>query len=147
VDAVRGEEVSGIRAQLRLEPAAVSARQARRFVSEILRRWGQESLIDPTTLLVSELVTNAVVHARSEVELAVMKAAAADAALRVEVRDSSARQVRLGEFEAEALSGRGVALVDAVAARWGVEYAASGKLVWFELEPHLGTELNHRQAG
>jgi anti-sigma regulatory factor (Ser/Thr protein kinase) len=143
---VRGEEVSGIRAQLRLEPAAVSARQARRFVSEILRRWGEESLIDQTTLLVSELVTNAVVHARSEVDLSVMKAAE-DAALRVEVRDSSARPVRMGAFEAEALSGRGVALVDTLADRWGVEHDATGKLVWFELEPRLGTELDQRQAG
>ncbi|MDQ1645518.1 MAG: hypothetical protein QOJ50_1702, partial [Cryptosporangiaceae bacterium] len=44
-------------------------------------------------------------------------------------------------------SGRGVALVDALAARWGVENEQSGKLVWFELDNDFGAGLESRQAG
>jgi anti-sigma regulatory factor (Ser/Thr protein kinase) len=135
-----------IRAELNLEPAATSARQARRFVSETLTLWGDEQLIDCAALLVSELVTNAVIHARSAVGL-VVSHAGAHTAVRVEVRDASARPVRMGGFDSEALSGRGVALVDALAARWGVENEQSGKLVWFELDNDFSTGLESRQAG
>jgi anti-sigma regulatory factor (Ser/Thr protein kinase) len=98
-------------------------------------------------LLVSELVTNAVIHAGSEVGL-VVSHAGAHATVRIEVRDSSARPVRMGSFEAEATSGRGVALVDALAARWGIVVDENcGKLVWFELDNDLGAHLENRQAG
>ena len=135
-----------IRAELSLEPAATSARQARRFVSETLTLWGDEPLVDCAALLVSELVTNAVIHARSAVGL-VVSHAGARTTVRVEVRDASARPVRLSSFDNDSVSGRGVALVDALAARWGVESESSGKLVWFELDNDFGAHLESRQAG
>jgi anti-sigma regulatory factor (Ser/Thr protein kinase) len=140
------EEVWRIRAELSLEPAATSARQARRFVSETLILWGDDPLVESAALLVSELVTNAVIHARSEVGL-VVSHAGAHATVRIEVRDSSGRAVRMGSFETDTTSGRGVALVDALAARWGIVNESCGKLVWFELDKDLGTHLENRQAG
>ena len=146
----KGQPVSGgegfrIRAHTRLEPIATSARMARRFVLETLAGWGDEASMDCASLLVSELVTNAIVHARSAVELELSRDADADV-LRVAVRDASVRPPRMGGFDLEALSGRGLALVEALSDRWGVEADASGKLVWFELTSHLGSHLQSRQT-
>jgi anti-sigma regulatory factor (Ser/Thr protein kinase) len=118
---------------------------ARRFVLETLAGWGDEASMDCASLLVSELVTNAIVHARSAVELELSRDADADV-LRVAVRDASVRPPRMGGFDLEALSGRGLALVEALSDRWGVEADASGKLVWFELTSHLGSHLQSRQT-
>jgi anti-sigma regulatory factor (Ser/Thr protein kinase) len=90
-------------------------------------------LEEAAALLVSELVTNAVVHARSEVGLVVGRSEKR-AVLRIEVHDGSAQRPVPGMFELEALSGRGMALVEAMASRWGVESDGTGKRVWFELD-------------
>src|SRR5215207_9091859 len=80
----RYEEVGRIRAHIHLAPALTSARQARRFVSDTLAEWGDERFVDAASLLVSELVTNAVVHARSEVDVVVDRVGI-HAVLRIEV--------------------------------------------------------------
>ncbi|MCW2566075.1 MAG: hypothetical protein JWN54_172 [Mycobacterium sp.] len=85
----------------------------------------------------SELVTNAVTHAGSEVHLVIGRGGHY-AVLRVEVADFSAEPPRLGGFDLDALSGRGLALVEALADRWGVETHNSGKRVWFELADSNG---------
>jgi hypothetical protein len=77
-------------------------------------------------------VTNAVTHARSEVHVVIGRGGGF-AVLRVEVGDVSAEPPTLGGFDLDAISGRGLALVKALAHRWGVETHSSGKLVWFEL--------------
>ncbi len=65
------------RALLGLEPTPQAAGEARHFVAEVSRRWGIDDVIDQVTLAVSELVTNAVLHARTniDVELCVIGAA------------------------------------------------------------------------
>jgi len=65
------------RALLGLEPTPRAAGEARRFVAEVSRRWGTDDAIDQVVLAVSELVTNAVLHARTniDVELCVIGAA------------------------------------------------------------------------
>lgn len=109
-----------------------SARAARRFMDETLRTWAVEELLDAVNLLVSELVTNAVVHARSEPEVAVVLTSDA---LRVEVADRGEGSAELKAAADFDTSGRGIALVDMMAARWGVDPRADGgKAVWFELE-------------
>lgn len=139
------EEVAGIRVHLRLEPAAASARRARRFVSEILATWGEDGCADAASLLVSELVTNAVIHARSPVELVVGRGS--PSTLRFEVYDSSARVPRVRGFDPESVSGRGLALVEAMSERWGVETGITGKHVWFELQgTDRGAHLAASQA-
>jgi anti-sigma regulatory factor (Ser/Thr protein kinase) len=128
--------VGGIRAHIRLAPATTSARQARRFVRDTLSRWGDERFVDAAALLVSELVTNAVIHASSPIDVSVGHEGI-HATLRIEVRDQSLRPVQVRGFDPEAVGGRGLALVEAISDRWGVENDDAGKRVWFELERPL----------
>src|SRR5206468_2951238 len=81
-------------------------------------------------LLVSELVTNAVLHARTDLTVAVERRGEN---VRVSVSDGSARQPRLRHHSVEAGTGRGLLLVERMARRWGVEPAGTGKVVWFEV--------------
>jgi anti-sigma regulatory factor (Ser/Thr protein kinase) len=83
-------------------------------------------------LLTSELVTNAMEHGSGAI---VLRLAATDHTLRVEVADDSVQEPKLQAENTELLSGRGLRLVDALAPGWGVAPATSGggKLVWFTL--------------
>ena len=107
-----------------------SARTARRFVNDVLARWGCADLQDGAELLVSELVTNAVVHAHSTVELAVHLR---PERVRVEVIDSAREHVRRRDAKEDEQSGRGMALIEAIAVAWGINSLLSGKSVWFEM--------------
>ncbi len=108
-----------------------SVRSARRFVSGVLDDWGCAELDDGAALLVSELVTNAIVHAHSTVELAVHLR---PTRIRVEVIDTAREHVRRRDAKDDEQSGRGMALIEAIAAAWGVDSLLSGKSVWFEME-------------
>ncbi|MDQ1464953.1 MAG: hypothetical protein QOC73_1894 [Actinomycetota bacterium] len=104
-------------------------RAARRFVAETLRRWDKDELIPDALLVVTELATNAVVHARSDFVVVVSPAGQS---VRIAVRDASAvvptrRQPSLG------ITGRGLELIDALASSWDVEMLPDGKEVWAEL--------------
>ncbi len=79
----------------------------------------------------SELVTNAVLHAGSDVEVMVRLT---DTAARIEVTDASANDVAPRDAASDEDSGRGLALVGNLARRWGVRPApGGGKTVWFEI--------------
>lgn len=109
-----------------------SGRAARRFMEETLEQWDCGELLDSVNLLVTELVTNAVVHAESGAEVAVVLTSRV---LRVEVTDHGT-----GDFEPRRAadldtSGRGIALVDTLSTRWGTDPRADGgKVIWFEME-------------
>ena len=119
-------------ASQRFEQDAQSPRAARRFVSQALTAVDDDDLTDTVTLLVSELVTNAVLHAGSDVEVLVRLTATA---ARVEVTDASARAVAPRDAASDEDSGRGLALVGNLARRWGVREApGGGKTVWFEVD-------------
>jgi DNA-binding NarL/FixJ family response regulator len=125
-------------ASQRFDQDAQSARAARRFVSQVLTGWDDEEgdLTDTVTLLVSELVTNAVLHAGSEVEVSVRLT---PTAARIEVTDASANSIAPRDATTEEDSGRGLALVGSLAQRWGVRPAAGGgKTVWFEVQRFPG---------
>ncbi|MDX3456927.1 ATP-binding protein [Streptomyces sp. ME02-8801-2C] len=121
------------------DPRPSAAREARAEIRKQLEEWGlagrgdltdpADELLDVAELLVSELVTNAVLHAASPFRLTVW---AAHGVLRCEVTDTGRRtpQVRCAGV---AESGRGMFLVDALARRWGCHQEGSGKTVWFEL--------------
>jgi anti-sigma regulatory factor (Ser/Thr protein kinase) len=115
-----------------LPAAAASARAARRFVTDTLARWECGDLTETVELLTCELVTNVVLHARSAVEVRIRRVADA---LRVEVADPSPDlpQTSGAVYADDAATGRGLVLVDALAAAWGVEPTADGKVVWFEV--------------
>jgi DNA-binding NarL/FixJ family response regulator len=121
------EEVS---TRLAADPA--SARAARRFVRDALAGADSEDLEETVTLLVSELVTNAVIHGGGDVEVLVRLL---PASVRVEVMDASATAPVPRAAADEDTSGRGLALVESLARRWGVDpVAGGGKTVWFEVD-------------
>ena len=127
------EVVEGVVAEVKAGLAAdtSSAGHARRFVDDVLSRWQCAEVLDDVQLLVSELVTNAVIHAGSDVEIAVRLL---NDAVRIEVVDTApvtALQPSSPEDEDE--SGRGLLLVETLASSWGVEPLESGKSVWFEV--------------
>ena len=104
-----------------------SAGAARQFLSVTLESWGDDDYEFAAVLLLSELVTNAVLHARTEI---VVRLTRLDDALRMEVGDGSTRAPLTRHYSAEATTGRGLALVDSLAREWGVEVAHDGKVVW-----------------
>ncbi len=122
------------------EPAAVAA--ARRFVRETLQSWlaaepapEGRGLVDDAVLLTSELVTNAVVHAGTPVQVTCRLA---DGGLEVMVRDSLPASMVPGPVKdqnipAERTSGRGLLLPSALASAWGVTYGRAAKAVWFRM--------------
>lgn len=118
------------RLELPATPAAASV--ARLFVRCLCEEWGVGSVADVAELLSSELVTNAVLHARSGIEL---EAARTSTALRVDVRDVGQGRIQSKTQQAptEAEGGRGLSIVESLAEDWGVEESASGKSVWFTL--------------
>lgn len=116
-----------------------AVREAREFVSNSLREWACEPLIDTAVLLTSELVTNAIMHARTG---PTVRMSLKGSALRIEVVDHGEGTPLKRTAAPEDVSGRGLALVEAMAARWGVidnDLGTGGarkpKVVWFELSP------------
>jgi DNA-binding NarL/FixJ family response regulator len=106
-------------------------RLARRFVNSALDRWGAKSEIELVELLVSELVTNSILHARSDVEVSVT--IAADVA-RVSVFDSSPDPPVRKTVRPDGTTGRGLLMLDALSSAWGIAFAPGGKSVWFEIK-------------
>jgi anti-sigma regulatory factor (Ser/Thr protein kinase) len=119
-----------LRATLSAEPEQVA--EARRLVAGYLRERGEEDG-EVAVLLVSELVTNAILHGRAPLEL---RAHTEGSALRVEVRDQEAASppVLRGDADLTEVGGRGLQLVDTLADRWGWCEEDQGKVVWFELD-------------
>jgi anti-sigma regulatory factor (Ser/Thr protein kinase) len=113
-----------------LEPADLSPRRARALVREALADTSVEHLLDDALLLVSELVTNAVVHAGTEIAL---RAAIGDGGMTVEVTDRGTGRLAPGQAAETAGSGRGLMLVDMLATEWGTRYGRATKTVWFRL--------------
>jgi len=91
--------------------------------------WGDSA--DTVALLVSEMATNAVLHAYGpEIRVRVLDRGLR---LRVEVSDGSAALPVPRDASARAENGRGLALVEALAAGWGTDLSPGGKTVWFEV--------------
>ena len=133
------------RAEAEFTPDLASPRAARRFVADVL---DDTSLpVDLILLLVSELATNAVLHARTDFTVRVVVDDGVHRA-RVEVEDGNERPPSIAHTPAEATSGRGLQLVQSLAESWGVEGRIAGKLVWFELSDHAddGGDRRDREA-
>jgi anti-sigma regulatory factor (Ser/Thr protein kinase) len=95
-----------------------------------LSAWDLDAHRDIAELLVSELVTNAINHGRTT---CLLELTATSTVLRAAVADDGGGAPQLRYAGPEAESGRGLAIVEALASRWGVEPTSSGKVVWFEL--------------
>jgi anti-sigma regulatory factor (Ser/Thr protein kinase) len=115
---------------LDLAPYPASVGVARRFTVDTLRRWGRDDLTTSGALLVTELVTNAILHARTMIQVILERR---DDAVRVEVRDGSPVRPALRNHGLDATTGRGLALVSKLAESWGVDVSGAGKVVWAQL--------------
>ncbi len=111
-----------------LQPRHETPGRARRLAAHTLRRWGLDHLIEPTELMVSELVTNAVQHATRPVTLSLVRTSR----LRCEVGDDSPLLPRRRRAGPEDERGRGLQIVARCADRWGATRLGAGKVVWFE---------------
>lgn len=118
------------RASIELPAQITSGRRARVFLAELLSDWRLEPLVDTAMLLTTELVTNAVIHAQSTVNVTIRRRADR---LRVEVADTGGGALQLRTPSPEATNGRGLQLMEALATAWGTSAYEAGKLVWFEL--------------
>jgi anti-anti-sigma regulatory factor len=138
-----------LRAELPLGPSPTAAAAARWFVRDTCWRWRLEEVDDPdgpmeqlwvqdlvdrAELVVSELVTNAVVHTKGSLRL---RLEWREERLHLAVHDQLPRLLRLagepGDLENE--GGRGLLIVDQLASRWGVQHPAEGgKVIWCVLE-------------
>jgi len=120
-----------------LPAANLSVRLARQATRAVLTAWRLAHVEETAVLLVSELVTNAVRHARGTDVIAV-DLRAARTLLRIEIQDTDRHwpQPRVPDGFDE--SGFGFVLVDALAGKWGVRETETGKAVWAELDTRQG---------
>ena len=117
--------------QLAAQPAEVP--RVRQAVQDWLRAAGNRCDWFTAELLVTELVTNALLHALPPLEVRVKALGAAG--VRIEVFDAARdRLPSRDDSPLDADNGRGLEIIAALASRWGTESASSGKLVWVELD-------------
>jgi PAS domain S-box-containing protein len=120
----------GLRVSRQLPSHPSSAGQARRMVRQLLTEHGREDLVEPAQLLMSEVVTNALVHSPNPIDVAIQ---ATETGVLVEVADGSRNVPQPRHYAPTASTGRGLALLEHTANAWGVVPGLRGKTVWFEL--------------
>jgi anti-sigma regulatory factor (Ser/Thr protein kinase) len=118
------------RAAIVLASESASLFAARSFVCSMLDLWDREDPENVVALLTTEIVSNAVRHAVGSVclELALLR----DGNLRVEVRDGCPDAPVVRRSNPGGVGGHGLAIVETLARRWGVERYEDSKVVWFE---------------
>lgn len=113
-------------------PTACSS--ARSVIRDVLRQWDLDDLVPTAELLASELVSNALRHSSGPLRLTLERVSG----LRCLVSDGTVDLPRPADAGPDDESGRGLLLVDMLAARWGCEVGPEGKNVWFELSGDAG---------
>lgn len=116
---------------LQLDGRRQDASRARAFLETLLPRLGWGPATDDATLLVTELVANVVLHARTA---CAVRVTADDDELRVIVKDESPALPRLRHFSEDSTTGRGLRLVERLADTWGSSPLGAGKEVWFAFD-------------
>ena len=125
----RSMRPAAARVALPRSPSSVAA--ARRFIEARAAAWSfPEQASEQLVLIGSELVTNAVLHARTGLTLTLELR---DDRVRISVMDRSKAPATLRHYRPDALTGRGLGVVAALSDSWGVSAAADGKVVWAEL--------------
>ena len=114
------------------QPDPTSSREARRRVSDVLEASDLEAAATTAALVVGELATNAVLHARTPFEVRVL---VRPDVIRIEVHDETGRKPTRRYFSDHATSGRGLRLVEELCHAWGVDVdvGGGGKTVWAEV--------------
>jgi anti-sigma regulatory factor (Ser/Thr protein kinase) len=130
VAAVSEDPFADSDAVVRLPPHPSAASAARRFVCETISSWGLPPP-DDTSLLTSEVVTNALNHAEGNVAIRVRRE---NNHAFVEVHDHQSEPPVQREVDPQRRGGNGLILLDALAECWGVtQIHDDGKIVWFEV--------------
>jgi hypothetical protein len=115
-----------------LAPHPGSAAAARKLATAFAERHHlSDDAADALCLVTSELVTNAVLHARTNV---VLTLEVRPAVARITVRDGSRATLAVRNYSAEAVTGRGLGVVEALSRAWGAVADGDGKLVWAEFD-------------
>jgi anti-sigma regulatory factor (Ser/Thr protein kinase) len=127
-------------AVLVLEPETASVARARRWARQVLAGWHADEQEWTLSQLLTEVVTNAVLHADTRFRVRLERGAHTDA-LRCEVTDTSAVRPRRRQHSHEATTGRGLQMVADLSRRWGVVSVDGGKTVWFEVDPDADLRL------
>ena len=118
-------------AQIALPRSPSSVGAARRFIVARTAAWAfPKPVADQLVLIGSELVTNAVLHARTELTLTLELR---EDRVRISVKDRSQAPPTPRHYRPDALTGRGLGVVAALSDLWGVSTAPDGKVVWAEL--------------
>ena len=111
-----------------LAPHPTAPRASRDFVSRTLLDWGLSRHLPAACLVVSELVTNAMIHAGTTIDLTVARHGQA---VRIAVRDRGTRLPEQGDADTLDVHGRGLTIVAGLSGAWGVlPHAEGGKVVW-----------------
>ena len=116
-------------------PTAEAPRAVRAWIRGLLRDERHAPLEHAACLVVTELVTNAVLHARTPMCVAIELRGDG---LRLSVADQNPHQPALRTYDNDATTGRGLHLIDVLADRWGLEERPGGKAVWCELVAPTG---------
>jgi anti-sigma regulatory factor (Ser/Thr protein kinase) len=109
-----------------------SVRDARRFLSAALQAWDAADYDFGAPQVLSELATNAALHARSSYTVTIVLD---DDGLLLEVTDGSSRLPRARHYAPDATTGRGMGLVAALSLEWGASTVQAGKTVWARVAP------------
>jgi anti-sigma regulatory factor (Ser/Thr protein kinase) len=104
---------------------------ARRFVERTLEEWALAAPGWAAVQLISELATNAIIHAATDFHVQISQDGST---LRICVLDASPTTPGVRRYGQESTTGRGLRLVESMSSRWGVETDGFGKTVWFELD-------------
>lgn len=124
------------RARIALRADQHSPRKARDFVRATCREWHCESVVDTALLVVSELVTNAVLHARTGSELRLTKIGAS---LLIGVSDAGGGSPAVFDAGSDDEHGRGLVLISALSTAWGVDGDEDRKTIWAQVPiPGIG---------
>lgn len=113
---------------LELPGEATSVAAARRFVADLLLEQRLPALVDDVMLVVSELATNAILHAETSFDVTLQSV---DGLVLLEIRDGSPRAPVQSRRAMLGIHGRGIAIVMALSRDWGVTLDTDGgKTVW-----------------
>ncbi len=115
-----------------LPAIAHSASQGRHFVVAALQRWRMDALIDSAALLSTEVITNAVLHARTPLTVSVELVG--DSCVQISVSDGSPFVPQRRQASADSTNGRGIDLLDRLSSSWSVVSTTLGKTVQFTLD-------------
>jgi len=127
-------------ASLELDVSSESVPEARAWARRLAEQWELGDLDWALLQLVTELVTNCVLHARTP-SVVRIEQEVGTAALRCEVSDLSRLRPRRRAHSSGATTGRGLQMLERLSSSWGVQLTPTGKTMWFELREGVGGEF------